>query len=184
TAITILESVRDDQGKIVDFIFKGGNKAAEALNKVSTEKLYGKRLLDLFPGIKDYFFNMYVQVVEEGYPWRTQRHYNHEHFDNWLDVSAVKNGDGMILSYLDITEQKKAEQELVKLKDELEQRANESEDRFRSLVTASSDTVYKMSPDWEYLYYLDGKDFLSNQDKTSNSWLKEYVPRHEWQKLM
>src|SRR5690606_1153619 len=100
-----------------------------------------------------------------------------------LDVSVVKNGDGIILSYLDITEQKKAEQELVKLKDELEHRANESEDRFRSLVTASSDTVYKMSPDWQLLYHLDGKNFLSDQNKASSTWLEEYVPKQEWSKL-
>src|SRR5690606_18794172 len=84
TAITILESVRDDHGKIEDFIFKGGNKAAEALNNISTEELRGKRLLELFPGIKQYFFEKYVNVVEEGEPWRTQRLYNNEHFDNWL----------------------------------------------------------------------------------------------------
>ncbi|HSI68705.1 MAG TPA: PAS domain-containing protein, partial [Gillisia sp.] len=184
TAITILESLRDDHGNIIDFVFKGGNKAAEALNKISTEELIGKRLLELFPGVKEFFFHTYVNVVEKGEPSRTQRFYNNEHYDHWLDVSAVKNGDGIILSYLDITEQKKAEQELVKLKDELEQRAAESEDRFRSLVTASSDTVYKMSPDWEFLYSVDGKNFLANTDKATSNWVYEYVPEHERQKLI
>src|SRR5690606_30318763 len=126
----------------------------------------------------------YVKVVEEGQPWRTQRLYNTQHFDNSLDVSAGKNGDGIILSSLDITAQKKAEQELGNLKNELEHRANESEDRLRSLVTASSDTVYKMSPDWAFLYHLDGKSFLRDQNTASNSWLEEYVPQQEWPILM
>ena len=184
SAITIMESLRDEQGKIIDFIFRGGNKAAEALNGISTEEIIGKRLLELFPGVEESFLEFYVKVVEEGKPLRLQHHYSHEHFDNWFDVSAVKNGDGFIMTYLDITDQKKVEQELIRIKDELAKRAAESEDRFRSLVTASSDTVYKMSPDWKFLYNLDGKDFLTDKYNATSSWLEEYVPEEARTKLM
>lgn len=133
SAITILDSIRDKKRNIIDFRFKGGNKAAEKLNGVSTEELVGKRLLELFPGIRDSFLEMYIQVVENGESLRTQRYYNHEHFDNWFDVSAIKNGDGIILTYLDITEQKKSEQQLLKLKEQLAQRAT---DKYQKIINS------------------------------------------------
>ncbi|HSI70912.1 MAG TPA: PAS domain S-box protein, partial [Gillisia sp.] len=149
TAITILDSVRDEQGNIIDFILKGGNKAAESLNKISTEELIGKSLLKLFPGVKENYFEKYVQVVEKGEPLRTQNYYNHEHFENWLDVSAIKNGDGIILTYLDITEQKKAEQELLQLKEQLAQRAT---DKYQKIIN-SMDQAFSLL---ELIYDEDG----------------------------
>ena len=35
-----------------------------------------------------------------------------------------------------------------------------SEERFMALVTATSDVVYRLSPDWEVMYELDGRGFL------------------------
>jgi PAS domain S-box-containing protein len=133
TAITILDALRNKQGNIIDFIIKGSNKAAETLNRVSTEELMGKSLLELFPGVKEYYFDRYVQVVEKGESLRTQDYYDHEHFKNWFDVSAVKNGDGIILTYHDITEQKKAEQELLELKEQFAKRAT---DKYRKIINS------------------------------------------------
>ncbi|MGF1924644.1 MAG: PAS domain-containing sensor histidine kinase [Bacteroidia bacterium] len=45
-----------------------------------------------------------------------------------------------------------------------------SEERFRALVTATSDVVYRMSPDWEVMYELDGRGFLSSTDKPTRDW--------------
>lgn len=180
SAITMLDSLRDEQGKIIDFVLKGGNKAAENILGVAKEEFVGKRLLDVWPGVKDVFFDTYVRVVEEGIPLRTQNHYNHENFDHWFDVSAIKNGDGFIMTYHDITEQKKAEQELLNLKDQLAKRVDESEYRFSSLVTASSDTIYKMSADWKTMHHLQGKDFLSGTAGGANSsWIEDYIPEPE-----
>ncbi|MBD0286483.1 MAG: PAS domain-containing protein, partial [Flavisolibacter sp.] len=113
-AICILDSVRDEKGKIIDFIFRGANKAAEAINRMSVEEMTARRLLETFPAVKEVFFDMYVQVVETGEPLRVERHYPYEHFgtDTWFAVSAVKNGDGLIMTFHDITEQKKSQQEL------------------------------------------------------------------------
>jgi PAS domain S-box-containing protein len=111
-AICLLDSVRNEEGGIIDFIFKGCNKAAERLNQIPAEAITGQRLLELFPGVKNVFFDGYVQVVESGLPLREQRYYPYEHYNHWFDVSAVKNGDGIIMTFYDITAQKIAEQEL------------------------------------------------------------------------
>ncbi|MDG4897258.1 HWE histidine kinase domain-containing protein [Mesorhizobium sp. WSM4976] len=39
-------------------------------------------------------------------------------------------------------------------------RLRESEQRFRALVKASSDVIYRMSPDWQEMHELDGRGFL------------------------
>ncbi|WDZ81930.1 response regulator (plasmid) [Ensifer adhaerens] len=51
-----------------------------------------------------------------------------------------------------------------------------SEERFRAYVTASSDIVYRMSPDWREMRYLQGKDFVADTEDPSDSWLERYIP--------
>lgn len=133
SAITILHAVRDTNGEIIDFEFKGANKAAEKVNQLSKKELIGSRLLELFPGVKERFFESYVEVVETGIPLRVQRSYQGEHFDHWFDVSAVKNGDGFIMTFLDITDQKRAENELIELKEELTQKAT---DKYKKIINS------------------------------------------------
>jgi PAS domain S-box-containing protein len=64
----------------------------------------------------------------------------------------------------DISERKKAEELLRK-----------SEERFRALVTASSDVVYRMSPDWSEMRELDGRGFIADTGKPRKDWLNEYI---------
>lgn len=54
-----------------------------------------------------------------------------------------------------------------------------SEERFRSLVTASSDSVYKMSADWRLMYNLEGKHFIADTVNINSSWMENYIPEHE-----
>lgn len=51
----------------------------------------------------------------------------------------------------------------------------ESDARYRALVTATSDVVYRMSPDWSVMHQLDGGGFLSDSDEPITHWLKKYV---------
>ena len=52
----------------------------------------------------------------------------------------------------------------------------ESEERFRALVTASSDVVYRMSPDWKEMRQLHGRHFVADMNEPSRSWLDQYIP--------
>lgn len=60
-----------------------------------------------------------------------------------------------------------------------EEALHKSEERFRSFVTASSDTVYKMSADWQVMYQLKGKNFLADTDSPNSSWMDNYIPEYE-----
>ncbi|WP_040585743.1 PAS domain-containing sensor histidine kinase [Spirosoma luteum] len=121
-AICLLQSIRDEQGQIVDFLYQGGNRAAETILGQSVENMMGKTLLQLWPGVKDIFFDSYVQAVETGQPFRVENHYDYEGFDHWFEVSGVKNGDGFIMTFQDVTPQKKAQEAL-----------HRSETRYRQL---------------------------------------------------
>ena len=112
TAVCLMESVRDETGAIADFVFRGVNRAAETINQMSETELLGERFLVHFPGAKDVFFADYVRVVETGEPLRTERYYRGEHFDSWFDVSAVKNGDGFIMTFFDTTNRRQAEEQI------------------------------------------------------------------------
>jgi PAS domain S-box-containing protein len=64
----------------------------------------------------------------------------------------------------DITERKRAQEEL-----------QQSEERFRALTTASSDLIYRMSPDWSVMYQLNGRDFIADTEKPKRNWQQEYI---------
>ncbi len=59
---------------------------------------------------------------------------------------------------------------------QVEEALSVSEERFRALVTASSEVVYCVSPDWSEMRYLYGRGFLSNTESPNRTWLQEYVP--------
>lgn len=64
-----------------------------------------------------------------------------------------------------------------------EKELRESEDIFRSYVTVSSDIVYKMSPDWQMIIQLQGKDFLASTTIPLKLWIHDYIPDHERKKV-
>jgi signal transduction histidine kinase len=51
----------------------------------------------------------------------------------------------------------------------------QSEMRFRAFVTATSEVVYRMSPDWMEMRYLDGRNFIDDTANPSRSWLEKYI---------
>jgi PAS domain S-box-containing protein len=64
----------------------------------------------------------------------------------------------------DITERKCAEEAL-----------RRSEERFRALATASSQALYRMSPDWSEMCWLDSRGFLVGTERPDRTWLEKYI---------
>jgi len=129
--IQVFKAVRDKDGKIIDFIWLVQNiKGVE-----ENENVVGERLLTKNPGIIDSgIFDKLVQVTETGIPLEHEQYYSSEQFnDNWFYQAMVKQDDGVVMTSRNITEQIKAERELLGLKDELAQKAN---DRYLELFNS------------------------------------------------
>ncbi|WP_295769454.1 PAS domain-containing sensor histidine kinase [uncultured Mucilaginibacter sp.] len=51
----------------------------------------------------------------------------------------------------------------------------EEQDRYRALVTATSDVIYTMSPDWSVMQQLNGGTFLSSSGEPITNWMDKYL---------
>jgi len=51
----------------------------------------------------------------------------------------------------------------------------ENEQRFRAFVGATSDVIYRMSPDWREMHELQGRSFIADTQDPTPSWLDKYI---------
>ncbi|NTS42684.1 PAS domain S-box protein [Flavisolibacter sp. BT320] len=112
-AIILFEAVRNDRGTITDYKVLLNNAVTIKWNGRSlVGKLYGEE----FPHIREYgIFNAYNKVMETGEPMAMEVLYEGEGFRNWFTISAVRYGENKLVATAeDITERKKAEEEVQK----------------------------------------------------------------------
>nr|WKN39457.1 PAS domain-containing protein [Tunicatimonas sp. TK19036] len=111
--IDALTAQRNSQGRIIDFVYQRANQKSRAIKQEPDFDFIGKNLLTLYPGVKkDGLFEKYVRVVETGNTMHEIIYYGHEHFRTWFDLTVAKWNDGIIMTLVDITEQKLAEEKV------------------------------------------------------------------------
>jgi PAS domain S-box-containing protein len=136
----------------------------------SADEVVGKNVYDLIaPEDRDRFkaFNESICQGEQGslqfdiIGLEGKRRHMETH------AAPLRNPDETVVHLavtVDISERKQAEELL-----------RTSEERFRALVNASSDVVYRMSPDWSEMRELDGRGFIADTAKPRKDWLNEYI---------
>ena len=101
-------------------------------------------------------------------PERAERRLGHEESEyyEWrVDrIPLPEGGFGVVCYFRDISVVVKARLAIA-----------ESEQRFRALVTASSDVLYCMTPNWSQMRRLQDGRFISDSNETSFDWLSTYV---------
>ncbi|GAB3896918.1 hypothetical protein GCM10028803_14830 [Larkinella knui] len=136
SSIFYMTAIRNEQGQIVDFLMVMSNQAVMQSTKRTPDQVEGQPLLKVFPGnVENGFFALYVRVTETGQPERSTRYYRDDvGLEGWFEVSAVKQGDGVVVTFMNITEQKKIESELQQKNEALE-RSNQSLQSFAYIAS-------------------------------------------------
>lgn len=114
----IYTSIRDSDGKIVDFLIEYVNQAACVNNRMTKEEQIGKRLCELLPAhAVTGLFEAYCQVVETGQPLVKESAvyadtYNGEYLCRVFDLQVVKFGDGFAAAWRDVTERQQVQEQI------------------------------------------------------------------------
>lgn len=112
--VQVFEAVRDNEGKIEDFVWVFNNRKAVEQNG----DVIGKSLLQQNPGVQQKgLFEKFVSVTETGEAVDHEVFYEYEQFNGWFHQILIKMDDGFVMSTEDITDRKIAEQELSKTRD-------------------------------------------------------------------
>lgn len=114
----IYTSIRDSNGKIVDFLIEYINQAACVNNPLTKEEQIGKQLCQLFPAHAETgLFKAYCQVVETGQPLVKESAvyvdiYKGEYLCRVFDLQVVKLGDGVAAAWRDVTERQQVQEQI------------------------------------------------------------------------
>ena len=112
--LSVLTAVRDDDGTIVDFLATYANTALERISGMRIDEIVGHRLLDFVPAFREGGpFEAYRDVVETGTPWQMEVEFDGlvggARLSGVFEMRAVKLADGILVTYRDMTDLRRAE---------------------------------------------------------------------------
>jgi signal transduction histidine kinase/DNA-binding response OmpR family regulator len=103
--LVVLEALREQPGKITDLRIILHNRAANDL--LGRDMASGLTLLQTRPAARsDGSFDRYIQVIETGQPAVFELLYKYDKIERWLSVRAAKRLDGLVVTFVDITDAK------------------------------------------------------------------------------
>lgn len=102
--IVLLTPVRDEKGKVADFLYSYINKTAQRMLSRPKKEMIGKSLLELFPKTdSEGIFNIYVNVFTSGKSSTMQFYYPYEGFNNWFRQKVEKFENGILVHTTDMS---------------------------------------------------------------------------------
>lgn len=130
-----LDPLRDENGRILDFLLASGNKASFTFLGVEPSRLVGRRLTSIFPGVAEQgLLDRYRHVMATGEPlvltdftYTDQEVLGH---DITVDISAVRAAGSLSLTWRDVGERYSRAQALAA-----------SEERYRLLAENATDLI-------------------------------------------
>lgn len=128
--IMALATVRNKEGKIIDFEWILANFISTQTLGRGKGDLVGKRLLDVVPDANNSgLFEIYKSVVETSVTQQFEREFEIQGEVKWFYMAAVKLDDGLIVTYTDATEKNTAKEKLTQYAEELK-RSNQDLEQF------------------------------------------------------
>lgn len=115
----ILSAIRDENDEIIDFRYDYMNETGCRMGNSTKEQIIGRTLLELLPAQRESgFFDLYKELVKTGVPVEAED----EEYENLpgggkrllrtFEVRAVKQSDGFVVTWRDISERKHTEEKL------------------------------------------------------------------------
>jgi two-component system CheB/CheR fusion protein len=138
SGITAKRPIKNPQGEIIDFEYVTANHAAEKIMSVPSGSLPGKRLLKEFPMERDYFMR-YVNVAETGKDDHFE--YYNESAGRWYEVITVKMRDGIVTTFTDVTQKKKAADLIAQSFEDLKQTSSKLQETNYRLEQSNMDLL-------------------------------------------
>ncbi len=142
-AFTILQSIRAENGQITDFEWVYVNPTAGRILKYLPDQLVGQHLLKILPGNRENeaMFRRYARIVESNQGDEIEFKYDADGITGWFRNVTVKLGDGVAVSFSDITARKQAEEAL-----------RRSEARFRAFMDNSPAFAWAKDEQGRHIY--------------------------------
>lgn len=117
----IAEPIRDDQGRITDFRYLEANHAGCEMLGTTRNAVVGRTTLELWPFVKSTnTIATYARVIETGEPTSYELETNGDLPVEWLQVDLRSLDGNLVVSYRDISERKRSEQQLESLASRLD----------------------------------------------------------------
>ncbi len=144
SGVAVYEPVEDG----TDFVFKDFNRAAERIDRVNKEDIVGRKVTEVFSGIREFgLLDVFQRVWRTGKP---EHHpvslYKDEKLTSWFNNYVYRLPSGEIIAvHDDVTESKKAQEKLLEDRAQLKSLASqlsclEERERHR-LATALHDQI-------------------------------------------
>jgi len=169
--IMTFKAERDASGDIVDFKWTYSNEVGAEMVNATGEKLIGNKLLELMPSNRDLgLFDKYREVVESGNLATVEQFFPDDNINKWLRISAVKLGDGFMVTFQDISSLKHAILESEKDKKKYQMLFDESLDAIFVLndsfqfIDANPCFLKMFHYQWEDVVCKQIQDLFENQD--------------------
>lgn len=108
--IALLEVVLDNDAQPVDFLISAANKAMADLTGIKTSDLMGRKITDFYPEVfRDEIRETYLNVFKSGDPLHQE--FLYPGLDRWFSIYTTKqvDGHGIVVAAIEITAQKKGE---------------------------------------------------------------------------
>ncbi|MBU2997718.1 PAS domain-containing protein [Cellulophaga baltica] len=118
--VSYFEPIRDEQGKIIDFIVEYTNDELTNETGLKVNEVLNKKVSVIYPYLMENgVFEYLVECIENDCILEFERDYVFNNQVTWYSTYAIKNGDGVCVTSKNITKQKNNQQQLIDINDQL-----------------------------------------------------------------
>jgi len=153
-----------DGDQPVDYRFISVNPAFE--RQTGLTNATGRTARELVPELDQRWYDIYGRIALTGEAERFEE--QAAALVRWYDVFAFRIGAPeerkLAILFRDIQQRR-----------ELERARRDSETRLQAFVTASSESIYHMAPDWGEMLFLDDRGFLAPTRAPTGDWMDAYI---------